>query len=394
MVDQERLAEIDREIEALGTPSTDLDALVAQLRHVDLEEADSLLAELAEGQEIQESFASFPTEEISARDIETFDLPPPAEAEPEAKPEAELQTQAGPSESPPAASPPEEEDLLGSVVESLGTSEYPEPMDLDTDGIAPPPEAAPKSAPSVSMASFIDPPTESESPAPFAGESFAEEDEGEFVEERTGLFSQEDIDAIRRSSAPPPGSVPPAAFTPPAMAAAPSMPPPVPAGPPPVSVLPPPPIPSAPPSAPPSTQVHTTEESIDMELDALILDDDDFELMIDDDDDEAASDVPAVDHAAAVAAAGEDDDEDDDFDDGLDDDPTMIGSLAEMLSQPPPEQEPSIIIEGDAPATEAEPSAEAAPEDAADAAGAGEEGEGEGEEGEGDKKGFFKKLFG
>ena len=44
-MDDERLAEIDRQIEALGQPETPLEAVLANLSPLDLAEADATLAE-------------------------------------------------------------------------------------------------------------------------------------------------------------------------------------------------------------------------------------------------------------------------------------------------------------------------------------------------------------
>lgn len=341
-MDEERLAEIDRQIEALGQPETPADVILAELGALSLDEADAILEELAEGRDIEVELAPLPRVTTSVSEPPTgvsaappmvdeheeeFDLPPPSRA-PDPMDEDEE----------------DEENLLGSGLEELGKSDIPEPL-------------------SASLAAWIDPP-DSEAPSE-APEAFAdlppnpklpelgdfEEDEGE----RTGLFTQEDIEAIRASQPPPPRSAPP----PPA-----SMVPPPPGGPRPVPTAPPPPIPVS--VAPPSD---------DEELE--ILDDDDFELMIEEDG------LDAVDEAM-------DDVIDELIDDSIDA-PVDSEALDSFDDSTEANEDEPVIREPEVDQPSAAADAEAEAEAAAEAAAEGEE-EGEGEDGE--KKGFFKKLFG
>ena len=361
-MDEERLAEIDRQIEALGQPETPVD--LAALGALDLGEVDGILDELAEGQDIEVELAPLPPlgrESTSVSEPPTaVSASPPADdslvdespatdehptftlEEPEGEPAFEEQEFDLP---PPSAAPPaeeEEENLLGSGLEDLGKSEIPEPL-------------------SPSLAAFIDPP-DSEAPSdspPAAAEmppnprvpdlGFDDDDDGFEEEERTGLFSQEDIEAIRASQPPPPKSAPPPASA----SIVPSVPPPVPDGPPPTASAPPPPIPVS--VAPPSVD----------EAELEILDDDDFELMIEEEG------LEAVDEAM-------DDVIDELIDDSIKEPVDSFDDATEATEAPA--DEPVIR----------EPEVET-PAAAADAEVAAEEGE-EGEEGE--KKGFFKKLFG
>lgn len=363
-MDEERLAEIDRQIEALGQPQTPADAILAELGALSLDEADAILDELAEGQDIDVELAPLPrvTTSVSEPPTGVSAAPPMADAGPgetDEFPMVSLDDAGEPAfeepvfeepvfgepeidepefDLPPPSQAPDAEDLLGSGLEDLGKSDVPEPL-------------------SASMAAWIDPPdSEIPSDAPSAPADIPPNPKlpelGEFDEdegERTGLFTQEDIEAIRASQPPPPRSAPPPA----SQSIVPSVPPPPPDG------------PRRPPSAPPPPiPVSVAPPASDEELE--ILDDDDFELMIEEDG------LDAVDDAM-----------DDVIDELIDDsikEPVASFDDATEASEADAEDEP-VIREPEVSEAEASEASEAS--------------EDEGEEGEdGEKKGFFKKLFG
>ena len=363
-MDDERLAEIDRQIEALGQPETPLEAVLANLSPLDLAEADAILAELAEGHPFDDiELAPLPelpraTTSVSEPPTGVSEAPPEVD-EPGATEELPALTLDDEEFDlpPPSAVPPANEDL-GSGLEDLGTSEIPEPL-------------------SPSLAAWIDPPdSEIPSDAPqSASEAMPPNpkmpdlryDDGDFEEdERTGLFSQEDIDAIRASQPPPPRSSSPRSAPPPAsrsMVA--SVPPPVPDRPPPAASAPPPPIPVS--MAPPAS-----------DEDLEILDDDDFELMIEEDvldegvldDEEKSEGASALDEL--IETGFDDPTTDDDVDEPVIREPEVAEDVPAELSEPEEPQEPQEPQEPDL----AEPD------------------ESDEDDDEGEKKGFFKKLFG
>ncbi len=373
-MDEARLAEIDQELEALGEPETDVGSLIAEFAGREVSETDALLEELADGKiEVdlpplpeapepleplpelgrestsisQPPVEAAPTDEVAAVPAETtIDQPESATEEFEAVSLDEPVAEEPEFDLPPPSVTPEalesDENLLGSGLEDLGKSDVPEPLSASLAAFIDPPDSeAPSNAPS---AAPVDAPPSPDDIPPnprlpeLDGSGFDDDDD-----ERTGLFSQEDIDAIRASSPPPPRSAPPPASA----SVVASVPPPVPDAPPAASVAPPPPIPAA----------SVAPASIDDE-ELEILDDDDFELMIEEDG------IDAVDEAM-------DDVIDELIDDSIDEPAAFEDDTA--ASDEPVIQEPEVET----------------PAAAAD----GEEGEGEeGEDGE--KKGFFKKLFG
>ncbi len=312
----ERLAEIDRAIEALGTPAS-------QVRvdgGLNLPEVDRQLDELAQGLRLPTTSTA---SSKAGANTTTSGVDTTMSA-------VDATTESSPSEVVADASPSPAHGLdADDLFDDVQGGDASVPLDLESS----------KSA-------------TVESPEPMIGDAglaledselaydleAALEGDDEDEDEATGLFSAEDIEAIRRSSAPPPNAEPfddEALLTP----ALPSTPPP-----PPVDAL-----------ATSSQASQPTAEEFDKDLDALL--DDDFELMIEED-----LESEAVEESS-----------------GADDDPTFIGSVADFQAQLANDEAAPTNAETDTGNTQENHIVE--------------DGDNDGNEDE-EKKGFFKKLFG
>ena len=336
------LADVDRQLEALGEPASSPKAWRPDEGSDPLAQVDALLDELSEGRAPEVQVAALGvdagtaeaapgTAELDASDLQeagpstTLHALAQEEAQ-EAAAEAEGGASADTPPPPPVEEPTEAaESDAGSGLSAddlfadLGAGESLPPLELGDEGEASAEAAIP------SLDELEEEEEEATKPArrpsvPVTRAAAAEEEE---PEEHTALFSDADIAAIRRASSAPPPPAKPATSAPP----------------PPASSAPPPPA----------------SDSLDAEVDELILDDEDFELLIDEDD-------TFVGDADEVEAA-------------------LEGGEFEEMADP----STSTEIEGEQPDL-TPPDAEAA------------EGEGDGDDDDddpdGDKKGFFKKLFG
>lgn len=332
-MDPERLAEIDRAIEALGTPASQ----VRVEGGLDLAEVDRLLDDLAQGVELPPVPQGWGGDEAKEE---------PAAAAEEDAAEAAPQDDAA------------QDDAAAAAVEAPPTAASAE--GLDADDLFGDVEGGEESAPLELESSELEPAQSGELTldleAALEGGDSPTDDED--AEEATGLFSPEDIEAIRRSSAPPPPDLDASA---PVVAPLPSTPPP-----PPAEAL-------ASSRRAPQPAEDPLDVSVDEDLDALM--EDDFELMIEDEIVEGESDVASDNEA------------------GDEDDPTFIGSVADFQAQLAREEAEAETAEAEAAADGSEPGDTEENPIVDDGAGEpdGESGEGEGE---GEKKGFFKKLFG
>ncbi|MEM9072161.1 MAG: hypothetical protein AAGE52_26885 [Myxococcota bacterium] len=284
-MDRERLAEIDRQIEELGTPDTQV-AVPASLA---LAEVDQLLAELADGVDVALPEA---TELIDAASVR--------EAEAPAADPLEIVEAVEPEPETPEGGESTDDDDPEIIVSA------PEPEPAPTPSVIPPPPPAPAGLDADDLFSDVG---TGETSQPVDMSHLESRDDFE-SDEATGLFSQEDIEAIRRSSAPPPGEEP---FPDVEVSMRPSRPPRPRTVPPPVPSVPP---PTDAPIPPPDPAPVSEAQSLDDEIDDLILDDDDFELMIEDDEEEDEATVIATSPLLEEEAAAADGEEGEEGEDG------------------------------------------------------------------------------
>ncbi len=345
------LAEVDLALEALGTPRSS----PAYEAGLDLEEVDAALEALSEGvgevhvQGLGVAPVERPASEAPASEAPASE-PPAPQAEAALEAEGPITQEVGTDElaameesAAQSSPPPPAAKLSASTLEDMFQG-----MDLDDEDdslmVAPPPKLGLNEdslfgdldGASVAPLVLDDEPAAEE---PAAADGF--EEFGEFQEEEhTALFSAADVQAIRRSSAPPPQT------------AKPSVPPPVPGG----------------------------EKAVQAALDDMVIgdasEDEEFELLIDD----------------LVEEVEEDEDE------GEGEDATFVGTMEDFEGgfedfDDMTQLESPLAAEAAAP-VEGAPEGQGAAEAAEAADGEAAEGE-EGEDGDGSgRKSFFKKLFG